>query len=262
MDLNLRDKVALIMASSSGLGLAIALEYAREGAKVMICSSNGEKLERASRNITEETGNIPAFRVCDMTRPEDIVKLVRRTEDLFGSVHVLVNNAGGPPPGTFDSFGDSTWQFAFELNLLSYVRTIREVLPLMRKQHWGRIINSTSSSVKQVIDNLVLSNTFRLGVIGLTKTLSRELAGDGILVNAIGPGRFDTDRIRQLDSDRSQRTGLSLDEVKAASLANIPMGRYGIPQEYAKLALFLGSEANSYITGQTILADGGMVRAL
>jgi 3-oxoacyl-[acyl-carrier protein] reductase len=262
MDLHLKDKVALVMASSSGLGLAIALEYAREGAKVMICSPHQEKLERASRTIAGKTGNTPAFQVCDMTRPEDICRLVRKTEETFGTVHILVNNAGGPPPGPFDNFGDETWQFAFELNLLSYVRTIREVLPLMRKQHWGRIINSTSSSVKQVIDSLILSNTFRLGVIGLTKTLSRELAGDGILVNAIGPGRFDTDRIRQLDRDKSERTGLSMDEVQAGSLMNIPMGRYGKPEEYARLALFLGSEANTYITGQTILADGGMVRAL
>lgn len=262
MDLKLREKVALVMASSSGLGLAIALEYAREGAKVMICSSKGDKLERASRKIAEETGNVPAFQVCDITRSDDIVGVVRRTEEVFGGLHVLVNNSGGPPPGPFESFGDETWQYSFELNLLSYVRTIREVLPIMRNQHWGRIINSTSSSVKQVINNLVLSNTFRLGVIGLTKTLSRELAPEGILVNAIGPGRFDTDRIRQLDQDKSERTGLSLDEVKARSLMTIPMGRYGNSQEYAKLAVFLGSETNTYITGQTILADGGMVQAL
>ncbi len=262
MDLKLKDKVVLVMASSSGLGKAIAREYAREGARVMICSTNGHKLEQASRDIASETGNRPDFRVCDVTRSEDISRLVQATLENLGAIHVLVNNAGGPPPGPFESFGDETWQLAFELNLLSYIRTIREVLPVMKKQHWGRIINSTSSSVKQVIDNLILSNTFRLGVIGLTKTLSRELAGDGILINAIGPGRFDTDRIQQLDRDKSERTGLSLEEVKAGSLMNIPLGRYGRPEEYARLALFLGSAANSYITGQTILADGGMVRAL
>lgn len=262
MDLQLRDKVALVMASSSGLGQAIALEYAREGARVMICSSNQKKLENAAREIGNETGNTPAYQVCDVTRPDHIAALVKTAQATFGTVHVLVNNAGGPPPGPFESFGDEMWQFAFELNLLSYVRTIREVLPLMKEQRWGRIINSTSSSVKQVIDNLVLSNTFRLGVIGLTKTLSRELAVDNILVNAIGPGRFDTERVRQLDRDKSERSGLSLEEVTAGSIMNIPLGRYGRPEEYARMALFLGSGANTYITGQTLLADGGMVRAL
>ncbi|NLB82619.1 MAG: SDR family oxidoreductase, partial [Synergistaceae bacterium] len=162
----------------------------------------------------------------------------------------------------FESFEDKAWISAFELTLLSYVRAIREVLPLMKKKGWGRIVNSTSSSVREVIENLILSNTFRLGVIGLTKTLSAEFAPYGILVNAIGPGRFDTERIRSLDRSLAERKGLAVEEVSKGALSRIPLGRYGIPEEYGRLAAFLGSEANTYITGQTILADGGMVRAV
>jgi 3-oxoacyl-[acyl-carrier protein] reductase len=188
--------------------------------------------------------------------------LVSTTVNELGPVSVLVNNAGGPPAGTFEKFDDQAWQKAFELNLLSYVRTIRAVLPYMKEQKWGRIVNSTSSSVRQVIDNLILSNTLRLGVIGLTKTLSQELAPHNILINAIGPGRFDTDRIRQLDIAMAEKKGISFEEVSKASLARIPIGRYGSPEEYGKLAVFLCSEANSYITGQTVLADGGMTKAI
>ncbi|MCF7935734.1 MAG: SDR family oxidoreductase [Synergistales bacterium] len=262
MELGLKGKTALVTAASSGLGRSIATAFAGEGANVMLCSRSEEKLEIARWEIQRETGVSPAVKLCDVTDADAISELVAETADRFGGIHILVNNAGGPPAGYFDDFGDEEWQNAFELNLLSYVRTIRAVLPHMRQAKWGRIVNSTSSSVKQVIDHLLLSNTFRLGVVGMSKTLSRQVAKDNILVNVIGPGRFATERVAHLDRLKAERTGKSLEEIKEASRNNIPLGRYGDPTEYARLALFLCSEANTYITGQTVLADGGMVSAL
>jgi 3-oxoacyl-[acyl-carrier protein] reductase len=262
MDFGLKDRVVLVMASSSGLGRAIARQFVEEGARVMMASRSWDKLEKAAEEVNSGMKNGALFKACDITDPNQIMDLVSTTVNELGPVSVLVNNAGGPPAGTFEKFDDQAWQKAFELNLLSYVRTIRAVLPYMKEQKWGRIVNSTSSSVRQVIDNLILSNTLRLGVIGLTKTLSQELAPHNILINAIGPGRFDTDRIRQLDIAMAEKKGISFEEVSKASLARIPIGRYGSPEEYGKLAVFLCSEANSYITGQTVLADGGMTKAI
>ncbi|HPI98587.1 MAG TPA: SDR family oxidoreductase [Synergistales bacterium] len=262
MELGLKGKVAIVMASSSGLGKAIAREFLEEGAKVVMASRSEDKLAHAAAEIGRDMAFPPLYRSCDITNPSEIQELVGFAVEKLGPVSVLVNNAGGPPAGTFDSFGDDAWQKAFELNLLSYVRTIREVLPLMKEQKWGRIVNSTSSSVRQVIENLILSNTFRLGVIGLTKTLSQELAPHNILVNAIGPGRFNTGRIRQLDMALAEKKGMPVEEVARQSLSRIPLGRYGDPAEYGRLAVFLCSGANTYITGQTIIADGGMVRAV
>jgi 3-oxoacyl-[acyl-carrier protein] reductase len=206
------------------------------------------------------TGKEPAFTIGDVTNPEDIKSVVENTLAKFGPIFALVNNAGGPPAGTFDDFSDAAWQKAYELNLLSYIRTIRAVLPSMRQLGGGRIVNYTSSSVKQVLENLILSNTFRLGVLGLTKTLSQELGKDNILVNVMGPGRIETARIQQLDQIRATKAGISVEQVYENTVKTIPLGRYGTPEEFAKLAVFLCSEANAYITGQTILVDGGLTK--
>ncbi len=262
MDFGLADKTVLVLASSSGLGRAVAGEFLKEGASVVITGRDADRLAATSAELERVAGRRPRHLPCDITKPEDIARLVAFASEESGSVDVLVNNAGGPPAGTFDDFDDKSWIAAFELTLLSYVRAIREVLPLMKKKGWGRIVNSTSSSVREVLENLILSNTFRLGVIGLTKTLATELAPRGILVNAIGPGRFNTERIRQLDLALAKRKGLTFEEVSAESFSRIPLGRYGDPAEYGKLAVFLGSEANTYITGQTIISDGGMLRAV
>lgn len=262
MDLGLKDKVVLVMASSSGLGKAAATEFCREGAKVMLFSHDEAKLQAAQADIKAATGNEPAYTVGDVTVYEDIKQAVANTVAHFGPIYALVNNSGGPPAGTFDSFADEAWQKAYELNLLSYIRAIREVLPYMRKAGTGRIVNYTSSSVKQVLDNLILSNTFRLGVVGLTKTLSQELGKDGILVNVMGPGRIGTDRIKYLDSVRAEQSGKSLEDIYQETVKSIPLGRYGTPEEYGKLTVFLCSEANTYITGQTILVDGGLTKSL
>jgi 3-oxoacyl-[acyl-carrier protein] reductase len=195
-----------------------------------------------------------------VTKPADIIRLIEATVSTFGGIFALVNNSGGPPAGTFDQFDDTAWQSAFELNLLSYVRTIRAALPHLRKGGGGRIINFASTSVKSPIDNLILSNTFRTGVLGLTKTLASELGRDGILINVIGPGRIQTDRIEQLDANRATNAGISIEQVRTNTCNTIPLGRYGTPEEYAKFAVFLGSPANTYITGQTVLVDGGMVK--
>ncbi|MDO8545075.1 MAG: SDR family oxidoreductase [Opitutaceae bacterium] len=260
MNLGLTDKPVIVCASSAGLGKATALEYAREGARVMLCARRESELRRAVDEIKSATGNEPRHVVADMTKPGDIVQLVEQTVAAFGGVFALVNNSGGPPAGTFEQFDDAAWQGAFELNLLSYVRTIRAALPHLRQAR-GRIVTFTSSSVRSPIENLILSNTFRTGVMGLAKTLAAELAPDGILVNVLGPGRIHTARLDQLDQRRAEKSGLPLEQIRSDALKGIPLGRYGTAGEYAKVAVFLGSPANSYVTGQTLLVDGGMVKA-
>jgi len=261
MDLGLKSKAVIVMASSAGLGKAAALEFAREEAKVMLFSPFEDELKQAQAEIKEATGNEPSYTIGDITKYEDIKKVVNNTVEKFGTVHVLVNNTGGPPAGTFDKFDDEAWQKAYELTLLSFIRSIREVIPYMQKQKWGRIVNYTSSSVKRVLYNLILSNTFRMGVLGLSKTLSQELGPDNILINVMGPGRIGTARMDYLDKVRAEKSGITVEQVRENTCKGIPMGRYGLPEEYGRLTVFLCSEANTYITGQTVLVDGGMVKA-
>lgn len=262
MDLGLQGKVALVAASSKGLGRAIASELAAEGARVMISGRTEETLSRAAAEIEEKTGSEVRFRVADLARGEDVRGLVNSVVEQFGGVDVLVNNSGGPPAGGFDDLLDEDWQDAFELNLMSFVRLIRNVLPHMRERGGGRIVNVASSSIKQPIDNLMLSNTFRAGIAGLAKSLAAELAPDGILVNTLGPGRIHTERSASLDLAQAEARGVSEEDVRAEFASKIPLGRYGTPEEFAKVATFLGSPANAYTTGQAILVDGDMVRAL
>ncbi|WP_163140397.1 SDR family oxidoreductase [Bacillus sp. 22-7] len=262
MDLGLLNKSVLVLASSKGLGKAIATEYAAQGARVMIASRNLDVLVQTAKEIQELTGNEVNFCSVDVSKREDIVRLVQQTVEQYGTIDVLINNAGGPPPGVFDDFDDESWQQAFELNLLSFIRTIREVLPFMKQQGSGRIINIASSSIKQPIDNLILSNTFRNGIIGLAKTLSSELAKDNILINTIGPGQIKTDRAVEFDMAKAQQLDVTLEEIQLTKERQIPLGRYGTPEEFANVAVFLGSFANTYVTGQGLLVDGGMVKAL
>ncbi|HET7658717.1 MAG TPA: SDR family oxidoreductase [Bacillales bacterium] len=263
MDLGLKGKSVVITAASKGLGKATAKQFAFEGAHVLISSRNEEELKKTVQEIQSETGNgSVAYAVCDITKSEDIERMVEKAVQLYGTVDVLVNNAGGPPGGGFDKIQDEDWQKAFELNLLSFVRNIRCVLPHMRENGGGRIINFASSSIKQPIDNLILSNTFRAGITGLSKSLSQELGNDKILINTIGPGRIATDRVRQLDEAKAERLNKTVDQVKQESEQSIPIGRYGKPDEFARVVVFLCSEANTYLTGQSLLVDGGMVKAL
>ena len=261
MNLGLKDKPVLVMAASDGLGKAAALEFAREGALVTLFARSEDRLRLAGEEIEAASDRSPAYVVGDITHAEDIQRAVAEVADRFGSVYALVNNSGGPPAGGFDAFDDDVWQQAFELTLLGFIRSIRAVLPLMRTAGGGRIVNFTSSSTKQSIDNLILSNTFRLGVVGLTKSLAREVAKENILVNVVGPGKMDTQRLRNLEAIRAEKLGLSLDVLQKKSAAEIPLGRYGNPSEMARLAVFLCSQANTYITGQTMLVDGALVQA-
>jgi len=260
VDLQLEGKTALVLASSSGLGKAIAQELANEGANVMITSRTEEKLKTAKEDIEETAKGSVEYTELDQTNYESIQNAVQTTRNKFGSISILVNNSGGPSAGGFEKFDDSDWQNAFELTLLSYVRVIKEVLPDLKENN-GRILNNTSSSVKAPIDNLTLSNVFRMGISGLSKSLSQELAPNNVLVNTIGAGRILTDRVDSLDQTKAENSDKSFEEVRKESISNIPIGRLGKPEEFAKMATFLVSTTNSYVTGQTILVDGGQVKA-
>jgi 3-oxoacyl-[acyl-carrier protein] reductase len=263
VDLGMSGKVALVTAASKGLGRAIATELAREGARVVISSRDEEALSRTATEIREETGAEVDYRTADLRNAADIEALVSHAAERFGGVDILVNNTGGPPAGTFEDLDDEAWQTAFEQILLSLIRCVRGVLPHMREgESWGRIVNVASSSVKQPIENLTLSNTFRAGLAGLAKSLSLELAPDGILVNTLGPGRISTARSESMDASQAESQGVSVEEVRGSFESRIPLGRYGTPEEFARVAAFLASPANGYVTGQAILVDGGMVRAL
>ena len=261
MDLGLNNKAVLVMASSGGIGRGVALELAREGANVMLFSRSKDKL----RAVVDEIAALPdageaAIFPGDITKAEDIEAAVAITVERFGGLWGLFNNTGGPPAGPFDDHDDEAWQGAYELTLLSYIRAIRAALPHLRaNDEGGRIVNNTSASTKQAIDGLILSNVFRAGLVGLGKSLARELGGDGILVNTVGPGRIDTERVEQLDNIWAGNKGISYEEQRKQSEASIPTGAYGEPAEFGRVVAFLMSTANTYLTGQNVLIDGGMV---
>ena len=261
MDLGLKDKAILVMASGGGIGRGIAMEFAREGSNVMLFGRSEENLKSAAEAIYKETGRKPLFTVGSIINPEDIEKVVAQTENVYGPIFGLINNTGGPPPGGFDKFDDRAWQEAFELTLLSYVRTIRAVMPSMEKAQTGRILNNASSSIKRVIDNLILSNVMRMGVLGLTKSIAREFGSRDILVNCIGAGKIDTPRVGVIDANKAAKQGLSKEELQAREAAAIPLGRYGTTEEFARLAVWLCSPVNSYVSGQNILVDGAAISA-
>ncbi|MCM8749915.1 SDR family oxidoreductase [Thermomicrobiaceae bacterium CFH 74404] len=261
MDLGLRGKVALVPAASQGLGKAVALAFAREGARLAICSRRLDAIESTAEEARRLGAEVLAL-AADLTRAEDIANLVQRTVDQFGGIDILITNAGGPPAGRFDDFDDAAWQAGYELTLLSAIRLIRAALPSMRQRGGGVVITMTSSSIKQPISNLILSNVFRAGVAALAKTLADELAPDNIRVNNVVPGRIATERIVQLDQANAARLGVDVETVRQSMLAQIPLRRYGEPEEFADAVVFLASERASYITGATLQVDGGMIRSL
>lgn len=259
MDLNLKGKTAVVVASSQGLGRAIAEELLKEGAKVVISGRDEAKLQKVVNEL-RRFGSVE-YQQTDITKPDEIKSLINLAVQKFGTIDILVNNAGGPPAGSFEEISDEDWQHSFELNLLSYIRLIREALPSL-KENGGKIINIASSSIKEPIPGLILSNTFRTGIVGLTKTLSQELAPYNILINTVAPGKIATDRVRHLDQFNADKHGLSREEVEANSKKAIPLTRYGQPEEFAKVVVFLSSDANSYMTGSSFLVDGGMVKSI
>ena len=227
MDLGLKGKVALVASSSQGMGRAIALGFAREGVKVSICARGEAGIQEAAESIRRETGTEVLAMAADMTRSEDIKNFVAKTAEKFGRIDIVLTNAGGPPPGEFIKFTDADWEKAFELSFLSTLRLTRETVPHLRKVGGGRIINLSSYAVKEPIAGLVLSNAIRNAVIGLAKTLSRELAKDNILINNVCPGRIDTARHRKLNEDRAKRSNRPLEEVNKEMKGEVPLGRYG-----------------------------------
>lgn len=260
MDLNLDGKVALVIASSKGLGKAVARQLSLEGCNVMLSSRDAEQLEAARLELSKEASGRIECCPCDITCADDIDTLIAKTRELFGTIDILVNNAGGPPGGGFDQHDDHNWQLAFELNLLSYVRLIRAALPDL-KTNAGSIVNITSSSIKQPIPNLVLSNVYRMGLLGLGKSLAEELAPFNVRINTIAPGRIATDRTAYLDQLKADKLGTTREEIEETSRRNIPLGRYGAPEEFAKVVVFIVSDASSYVTGSSLMVDGGMVKA-
>lgn len=261
MDLGLKGKNALVVASSQGLGKAIAEQFVKEGTNVMLASRNEVQLMEVKAQLEKLGDGKVEFIRCDITKKEDIIQMVQYTVQQFGGIDILINNAGGPPAGTFEEMKDEDWQQSFELNLLSYIRIIREALPYLKKQS-GRIINIASSSIKEPIPGLILSNTFRMGILGLAKTLADELAPYKILVNTVAPGRIGTDRIKQLDEINAKKNDTTPDQVAAKAEASIPLGREGTPQEFANVVVFLASEANTYMTGGSYFVDGGKLRSV
>jgi 3-oxoacyl-[acyl-carrier protein] reductase len=260
VDLGLDGKVAVVAASSKGLGKASALALAREGARVTICARTAADLQAAAEEIRQETGaevlSVPA----DLSQAADIENVVRATAERFGGVDVLVDNSGGPRRGKFADLSDDDWRQAFEVVTLNFVRFVRAVTPYMRARQWGRIIGIQSSSVKQPVNNIDLSNGTRPGVAGLMKAIMPDLAKDGITINLVLPGVFATSRISPaLVNGTGQADQAALAQI--ARLADIPMGRLGEPIELGNLVAFLASERASYITGAVYQVDGGIIRS-
>lgn len=262
MDLGLKGKRAIVMAASRGLGYASALGLAREGCQLIICSRDQQKIDAAADAIRRETGAKVKALAADVSSASEARRLVDAAVSEYGGLEIVVHNAGGPPAGETLAMTEEQWQKAFEQNLLSFTRIVGAAAPEMAKAKYGRVLTIASSSIKQPIPNLALSNALRAGVWGIAKTLSRELASQGILVNVIAPGRIDTERIAELDHANAQKSGKSIDDVRKASVSSIPLGRLGRPEELANLVVFLSSQAASYITGQAITVDGAAGNAL
>jgi 3-oxoacyl-[acyl-carrier protein] reductase len=262
MHLGLEGKRAIVMAASRGLGFASAMALAREGCRLTICSRDETRIRAAAAAIVEETGAKVHALAADVSREDDARTLVDSAVAAHGGLDIVVHNAGGPPAGDFLSMTEAQWQRAFEQNMLSFVRIVAAAVPEMKKNGGGRILTIASSSIKQPIPNLVLSNALRAGIWGLAKTLSRELAHDKILVNVVAPGRIQTERIDEIDRATAEKAGRAVDDVRRASVATVPLGRIGRPEELANLIVFLASDAASYITGQAITVDGGAGTAL
>ena len=262
MDLGLNNKVALVAAASHGLGKASAFALAQEGANLVICSRKAESVEKTAEEIRAKTGARVVSVAADVSRKEDTHKFVRTAIKEFGTVHVLVNNAGGPPTGQILSMPEEEWEKGIQLTLMSVIRLNREVLPYMEKQRWGRIISIVSIAAKQPINELLISSTLRPGILGLSKVLSNQYAKDNITVNTVCPGLILTRRQEELSVSRAADKKLTLEEYLSESAKAIPSGRLGQPEEIGNVVAFLASELASYINGVNLLVDGGAARGI
>ncbi len=261
MDLGLREKVALVAASSRGLGRAVAEELAEEGARLVICARGREELEAARVAIAERGTDVLAV-PADVGEPRDVDRVVSAGLETFGKIDILVTNCGGPPAGPFEEHGPDAWAKAVRETLDSTVNFARAVLPGMRERGWGRIINITSIAVKQPVDGLILSNSIRAAVTGFARTLANEVGGTGVTVNNVMPGFTWTDRVEELAVRSARAQSITRDEVVAAWEAEIPLGRLAEPREFAALVAFLASDRAAYVTGASIPVDGGWIRSL
>lgn len=262
MDFGVKGRVAIVAAASKGLGRAVAEELAREGAEVAICARSAANLATAAESIRKATGREVFSQVLDVTRPEAVRDFVAAVEERYGRLDICVTNAGGPPSKKFLDISLEEWRAAVDLTLMSAVYFAHEVLPIMRKGRWGRLIAITSVSVKQPIDNLLLSNSIRAGVTGLMRTLANEFGADGITVNCVCPGYTLTERLDELSAMQARNTGVSRERILEGYSANVPLRRIGKPEEFAAMVAFLASERASYVNGCSIPVDGGWIKSL
>ena len=262
MDLGLRGKVALVAASSKGLGRAVAHELAMEGASIAMCARGNDELNRARDEIAKKSGGDVIAIAGDVSQRDDVERITRTALEHFGHVDILVTNAGGPPSAKFEAISPEMWREAVDQTLMSAINLTSMLIPQMRQRKWGRVINITSITVKQPVDGLMLSNSIRAAVTGFARTLANEVARDGITINNILPGYTRTERVEQLSAMTAHAEGISAEAARAKWETQIPMGRLGEPHEFAALAAFLASERASYITGTSITVDGGWVRGL
>jgi 3-oxoacyl-[acyl-carrier protein] reductase len=262
MDLGIKGRVALVAASSQGIGLATAEAFAAEGCRVAMCARNDRTLQAAAEKIRRQHAAEVYAEAFDVTDPASVSRFVAAVANTFGSVDICVTNAGGPPAKGFLAASLDDWKKAIEANFLSNVYFAHEVIPHMQRKKWGRIITITSITTKQPVTDLVLSNAVRAAVVGLVKSLANEFGKDGILINNVGPGFTATDRLKELAKARSAATGKPEQEFLDAWAADAPVKRLGDPREVAETIVWLASERASYITGQTVLVDGGMYKGL
>ena len=262
MNLNLKNKNAIVCASSQGLGKAAAIDLAKEGVNLAICSRDQEKIDKAKEEILQKTEhNIKVIALkADLDSLEDIQIFLQEVEQSLGEVDILVNNTGGPPPSTFEQISDEDWQNAFNSTMMSAIRLSRAVVPNMKKKEWGRIINISSVSVKTPVNGLFLSNSLRMGVLGWAKALADEVAAHGITVNTVCPGYTRTERVEAILESQSSSSGLSKEEIEKTIADNIPMKRVGEAEDLAGLITFLASEKANYMTGLAVQVDGGSAR--
>lgn len=260
MDLGLKDRVAIVAASSQGLGKAVAFGLAQEGARLALCARTQSTLDATAEEIHSKTGVEVLARAVDVTVHEEVQRFVAETNERFGRVDICVANAGGPPSKSFAQTTDEDWLRTNELNLMSTVYLAKETLPLMQARKWGRFIAITSLTVKQPVDGLILSNAVRSGVNGLVKSLANEYGPYNVLVNNVCPGYTATARLLDLEATLAKRDGVTAEEIESRWAKQSPLGRIGQPEEFANLVVFLASERASYISGVSIAVDGGTVK--